>query len=182
LTDKEREVLRDQAIADLSEAIRLRAAFADAYTLRAAHTPDQDQAISDLTKLIALSPETADLYVKRESLCAKKGDYQKAAGDFTEAIKRGSDTAALRRQRAEAYVKTRDFAGALADYRKLGEKMSLNCAAEAISLRAEPAEGKVTATASRPPGLIVEDVRGEWLYVRPMFNESKGWVHQKEVR
>ena len=83
--------LLDKAIADYTEAIKLRPNFYLAYLNRGTalrRKGEFDQAITDYTKVIKMKPNFYDAYTLRGICYGKKGLYQKAVADYTKALKK----------------------------------------------------------------------------------------------
>ena len=79
----------EQAIADFSQAIRLKPQYVEAYYNRGNACLDlkrYEQAISDYSEAIRLKPEFAAAYYQRGVIYDDLGDSEKALADFTEAI------------------------------------------------------------------------------------------------
>ncbi len=77
------------AIADATEAVRLKPDYAAAYRRRAGarvRSGDYDGAIADANEAIRLKPDYADAYFNRGSARDKKGDFDGAIADYTEAM------------------------------------------------------------------------------------------------
>ena len=80
----------DKAIADYSEAIKLKTNYAKAYYNRGNAYRDKvdfDKAISDYTIAIELNPDYAEVYYNRGKLYDEAGEYNKAIDDFSTVIK-----------------------------------------------------------------------------------------------
>jgi len=111
----------DKAIADFTQAIRLKPDFAFAYNNRGiAHSDQGDhaKAIADLTEAIRLKPDFAAAYNERGIALADKGDYDRAISDYTEAIRLEPDDAAAYSNRAWAFFRKNSPQKGLADIRK----------------------------------------------------------------
>jgi tetratricopeptide (TPR) repeat protein len=90
----------DKAIADCTEAIRLKPDSALAYSERGfayAGKHNLDKAIADLSEAIRLDPTDATAYYFRGSAYSEKDDFDKSIANLTEAIQ-------LNPQYAQAYV------------------------------------------------------------------------------
>jgi tetratricopeptide (TPR) repeat protein len=80
----------DKAIANFTEAIRLRPDDADPYHNRGkayGRMGDYDKAIADFTEAIRLRPDSARMYYNRGLTYGRMGDYDKLIADYTEAIR-----------------------------------------------------------------------------------------------
>ena len=81
----------DQAIADYTEAIRLKPDFLAAYLNRGTarrKKGENDQAIADYTKVIQLKADLFEAYTLRGICYGKKGRYEEAVADFTKALEK----------------------------------------------------------------------------------------------
>lgn len=81
----------DQAIADYTEAIRLKPDFFVAYLTRGAarrKKGEVDLAIADFTKAIQMKPDLYDAYTLRGICYGKQGQYQEAIADYTKALEK----------------------------------------------------------------------------------------------
>jgi len=112
----------DQAIADYTQAIRLKPDYTYFYSDRAEvymKKGDYDKAIADYTEAIRLHKKDEYLYQpyeKRAKAYMKKGDYDNAIADYTEAMQLSKFTYYC--ERAEAYMKKGDYNQAHADIDK----------------------------------------------------------------
>jgi tetratricopeptide (TPR) repeat protein len=110
---------RDQAIADLSEAIRLNpsdtAALSGRANVRLARG-QTEAAISDLTAALKLAPRNATLLTARGHAHLVKGNADSAIDDFTDAIGINPSSASAFNNRGLAWRKKGDLANAIADY------------------------------------------------------------------
>ncbi len=80
----------DLAIAEFSDAIRLKPDYVDAYNNRGVAyngKGDYDRAIADETQAIRLDPNQVRAYCNRANDYAHKGDWDKAIADCNEAIR-----------------------------------------------------------------------------------------------
>ncbi len=111
--------VRDQAIADLSEAIRLDPADTAALSGRAnvrLARGQTDAAISDLTAALKVAPRNATLLTARGHAHLVKGNADSAIDDFTQAIGINPSSASAFNNRGLAWRKKGDSANAIADY------------------------------------------------------------------
>ena len=79
----------DKAIADFSEAIRLKPDFATAFNSRGNSYYGKghfDRAIENYDKAIELSPDLAEAFTNRGNVYRKKGQYDRAIEDYDKAI------------------------------------------------------------------------------------------------
>ena len=108
-----------QAIADFSEAIRLRpdnvAAFAGRARARFS-VRNFASALSDYTQAIRLSPPTANLYIARGHVYLSQGNLDASIRDLTEAIRLEPRNASAFNNRGLALRKKGDRDGAIQDY------------------------------------------------------------------
>lgn len=109
----------DKAIADYSEALRLKPDFPQALNNRGFiyfGKGDLDKAIADYDEAIRLKPDYSRPYHNRADAYRKKGDVDKAIADYTEVLRLEpkKDPKALV-GRAFGYVKKGDLDKAIAD-------------------------------------------------------------------
>jgi tetratricopeptide (TPR) repeat protein len=108
-----------QAIADFSQAIRLRpndaAGFAGRASARVA-TRDFDGAIADYNEALRLTPEVASLHVGRGHAYFVRGDATAAIADFTEAIRLNPKSPSTFNRRGLAHRRSGNLAQAIEDY------------------------------------------------------------------
>jgi tetratricopeptide (TPR) repeat protein len=81
----------DRAIADYSEAIRLKPDFFAAYLNRGTALRKKgeiDPALADYTQAIRLKPDLYDAYTLRGICYGKKGQYEEAIADYTKALEK----------------------------------------------------------------------------------------------
>jgi tetratricopeptide (TPR) repeat protein len=120
------------AIADYTEAIRLRPDFAETYYLRGLTYEDlkqYDKAISDYTEAIRLQPPKfedaaifrGEMYALRANAYFSLKQYGKAISDYTEAIRLWPDFTWLYEFRANAYDKLGNHSRAEQDRKKASE-------------------------------------------------------------
>lgn len=112
----------DVAIADLDAAIKLNAAYHDAYNLRAnmkLQKGDLDGAVADYSKAISLSAAmTAAYHTNRAHALEKKGDVKGALADMDEVLKLRPKDERAHMNRGEIKMGAKDYAGALKDFDK----------------------------------------------------------------
>jgi tetratricopeptide (TPR) repeat protein len=80
----------DQAIADYTQAIRLRPDDSSAYYNRGIayrHQGNVDQAISDYTEAIAIKPDDAHAYYNRAALYDSRGQRDLAISDYRQSLR-----------------------------------------------------------------------------------------------
>jgi tetratricopeptide (TPR) repeat protein len=109
----------DKAIADYTEAIRLKPDFADAYANRAfayGSLEQFDKAIADCNEAIRLQPDSAEAYKNRGGAYCNLRQYDKAIADCNEAIRLQPDFARAYSNRGNAYVGLQQYDNAMADY------------------------------------------------------------------
>lgn len=108
-----------QAIADFSEAIRLRPNDAAGHAGRARArlaVRDIDGAVADYGEALRLAPETAAFHAGRGHAHFVKGDTLAAINDFTAAIRLNPKSASALNRRGLAYRRSGDLARAIDDY------------------------------------------------------------------
>lgn len=108
-----------RAIADASEAIKLRPAFANGYVLRGGmHLAynEFDKAIADFNQAIKLAPGDAQALASRAYAYVQLGDSERAIADYSEVIRLRPDDANAHYDRGGAYEKQENFDRARADY------------------------------------------------------------------
>ncbi len=82
----------DQAIADFTQALKLKPDSAEAYHQRGLAYGDKgqyDQAIADITKALKLNPKNAEAYFDRAMAYAETGKYDNAWQDVDQAQQLG---------------------------------------------------------------------------------------------
>ncbi|MDX2212163.1 MAG: tetratricopeptide repeat protein [Oculatellaceae cyanobacterium bins.114] len=115
------------AIADYTEAIRLKPDYAFAYNNRGVAKKDlgdKQGAIEDCTEAIRLKPDYAEAYNNRGAAKKDLGDKQGAIADYSEAIRLKPDDADTYNNRGVAKKDLGDKQGAIADYT---EAIRLKC-------------------------------------------------------
>jgi tetratricopeptide (TPR) repeat protein/serine/threonine protein kinase len=111
--------MKDQAIADYDQAIRLDPEDAAAYSKRGNvyySKKDYDRAIADHDQAIRLDPEYAAAYSKRGNVYYSKKDYDRAIADHDQAIRLDPEYAAAYNRRGNVYYSKKDYDRAIADY------------------------------------------------------------------
>jgi tetratricopeptide (TPR) repeat protein len=109
----------DGAIADYTEAIRLKPDFAEAYNNRGnakGEKGDYDGAIADYNQAIQLKPDYAHAYNGRGAAKNDKGDHDGAIADYNQAIQLKPDYMEAYYNRGNAKNEKGDYDGAIADY------------------------------------------------------------------
>jgi tetratricopeptide (TPR) repeat protein len=110
-----RDKKNDEAIQNLTEAIKLDPDYADAYNERGvaeAAKGDFDKAIADFNEAINRDPDLADAYFNRGFAYQDMGNPEKAAADFAALVKLGPTNADLfraYRALAEVYAQQRNY-------------------------------------------------------------------------
>jgi tetratricopeptide (TPR) repeat protein len=110
-----------QAIADFSEAIKLRPndAASHAGLARAkVSLGDISGAVADYSEALRLAPDSPSFLVGRGHARFVKGDLPDAIADFTDAIRLNPKSASALNRRGLAYRKSGDLARAVGDYTK----------------------------------------------------------------
>jgi tetratricopeptide (TPR) repeat protein len=111
----------DGAIGDCTEAIRLNAHFAEAYSRRGTAyvgLNDYDQAIADFDEALRLDPYYSAAYFNRGLAKAAKGQFDGAMADYNQALRLNPLFASAYYSRAVARTALRDYRAAIADYDK----------------------------------------------------------------
>jgi tetratricopeptide (TPR) repeat protein len=109
----------EQAIADFSEAIRLRPNNAQAFAGRARvrfSVRNFSAALADYDEAIRMTPDVADLYVERGHVYLSLGRLDASIRDLTEAIRLDPRSASAFNNRGLALRRKGDFDGAMRDY------------------------------------------------------------------
>ena len=107
------------AIADYTQAIRLKPDYADAYNNRGIAKDDLGQylaAIADYDTAIRLKPDYADTYNNRGIVKARLGQHLDAIADYNTAIRLKSDYADAYVNRGNAKARLGQHLAAIADY------------------------------------------------------------------
>jgi tetratricopeptide (TPR) repeat protein len=107
------------AIADYTQAIRIKPDYVDAYNNRGnarSNQGDMAGAIVDYGEAIRIKPEYAKAYYNRGNARSDQGDKAGAIADYTEAIRIDPDHAYAYNNRGLARYAQGDIAGAIADY------------------------------------------------------------------
>ena len=121
----------EDALADYTEAIRLKPDYAEAYNNRGivkAKLGRHDDALADYAAAIRLKPDHAEAYNNRGAVKAKLGRHDDALADYAEAIRLKPDHASPYYNLGIVKTKLGRYEDALADY------------AEAIRLKPDHAE------------------------------------------
>jgi serine/threonine protein kinase/tetratricopeptide (TPR) repeat protein len=108
----------DKAIADYTEAIRLKPDYAEAYSGRAfvyTFVGKFDQAIADCNEAIRIKPDLAEAYKNRANPHNELKQYGDAIADCTEAIRLNPNYAEAYANRARSYVDLKQYDKAIAD-------------------------------------------------------------------
>ena len=111
----------DRAIADYSEAIRLKSDDAQAFNNRGNayfHKGQLDRAIKDYDDAIRLQPDLAEAFSNRGNVYRKKGRFDRAIKDYDDAIHFKPDNAQVFADRGLAYEKKGEPSQALRDFEK----------------------------------------------------------------
>ena len=111
----------DEAIDDLTEAIRLTPKDADAFVMRGLawqNLGDFQKAIADYDRAIRNDPESADAFHNRGNAWVYLGKLRKGIADFTRAIQLDPKSAATYTSRGIAWRRKGRYAEALADYER----------------------------------------------------------------
>ncbi len=111
----------DRAIADYSEAIRLKPDDAQVFNNRgnAYYFKGQlDRAIKDYDDAIRLKPDLAVVFSNRGNVYRMKGRFDRAIADYGEAIRLKPDNAQVFADRGLAYEKKGDRSQAMRDFKK----------------------------------------------------------------
>ena len=111
----------DRAIADYSEAIRLKSDDAQVFNNRGNayfHKGQLDRAIKDYDDAIRLQPDLAEAFSNRGNVYRKKGRFDRAIKDYDDAIRFKPDNAQVFADRGLAYEKKGEPSQALLDFEK----------------------------------------------------------------
>ncbi|MCH9051327.1 MAG: tetratricopeptide repeat protein [Proteobacteria bacterium] len=111
----------DRAIADFSEAIRLKPDFVTAFNNRgnAYYGKGQfDRAIKDYDKAIHLNPDLAEAFSNRGNVYRKKGQFDRAIEDYDKAIHLKPEDGRIFANRGLAYEKKGAPSQALRDFQR----------------------------------------------------------------
>ncbi len=111
----------DRAIADYSEAIRLKSDDAEVFNNRGNayfHKGQLDRAIKDYDDAIRLQPDLAEAFSNRGNVYRKKGRFDRAIKDYDDAIRFKPDNAQVFADRGLAYEKKGEPSQALLDFEK----------------------------------------------------------------
>jgi serine/threonine protein kinase/tetratricopeptide (TPR) repeat protein len=107
-----------QAAADYTEAIRLKADYAEAYNGRGQANfklNQYDKAISDYSDAIRIKPDFAEAYSNRGFVYTRVGQFDKALADCNEAIRIKPDFAEAYKNRANPHNSLKQYEDAIAD-------------------------------------------------------------------
>jgi tetratricopeptide (TPR) repeat protein len=108
-----------EAIADLTQALRLSPNNPEAYYRRANayyQLENYQAAIEDFNQVLRLNPDNAVAYFSRGYSRYKLGDLKGAVEDYTSAIRLNPDNAAAYNNRGIARYNLEDYEGAIEDY------------------------------------------------------------------
>jgi serine/threonine protein kinase/Tfp pilus assembly protein PilF len=108
-----------QAIADYSEAIRLKPDYPEAFNNRGVayySLKQYDKALSDYNEAIRLKPDDAEAFKNRGNVYYGLKQYDKALSDYNEAIRLKPDYAYAFNNRACVYNDRKQYDKALSDY------------------------------------------------------------------
>ena len=109
----------DPAIADFTEAIRLKPKDTTFYSIRAYHWSakgDHDKANADYTEIIRINPKNVPAFIERGKSWSYEKKYDTAIADFNEAIRLDPKKAYSYNLRANTWYFKKDYAKAIADY------------------------------------------------------------------
>ncbi|MBN1472322.1 MAG: tetratricopeptide repeat protein [Syntrophaceae bacterium] len=115
------QALPQKAIEYLSEAIKLKPDYTEAYDKRGAAYSNQGNyqlAINDFNEVIRLNPDDANAYNNRGVAYYKLGQYQRAIEDYDRIISGQTDDAVVYDNRGAAYDKLGQYQKAIEDYNK----------------------------------------------------------------
>jgi tetratricopeptide (TPR) repeat protein len=118
LSSKDPHEQFSKAIADYTEAIRLKPDNEEAFYYRAqdySQFQQFDKAVADCTEAIRLKPDFADAYFWRGSAYKDLGKYSEAIADSTETIRLKPDSADAYSLRGDAFYRLRQYGRAIAD-------------------------------------------------------------------
>jgi serine/threonine protein kinase/tetratricopeptide (TPR) repeat protein len=108
----------DKAVADYTEAIRLKADYAEAYNGRGQayfNLKQFDKAISDYGEAIRLKADFAEAYSNRAFAYTRAGQFEKALADCNEAIRIKPDFAEAYKNRANPHNSLQQYEDAIND-------------------------------------------------------------------
>ena len=111
----------DRAIADYSEAIRLKSDDAQVFNNRGNayyYKGQLDRAIKDYDDAIRLQPDLAEAFSNRGNVYRKKGRFDRAIKEYDRAIRFSPDNAQVFADRGLAYEKKGEPSQALLDFEK----------------------------------------------------------------
>ena len=109
----------DQAVRQLTEALRLDPKCSEAYQARGwvyAEQGELAQAVADYSEALRLQPQSAETWCNRGDAYAKLGEPARALADLQRAIELAPKLVEARLVRAYVYVDREEFDKALADY------------------------------------------------------------------
>ncbi|MCH9051774.1 MAG: tetratricopeptide repeat protein [Proteobacteria bacterium] len=111
----------DRAIADYSEAIRLKSDVAQVFNNRGNayyYKGQLDRALKDYDDAIRLQPDLAEAFSNRGNVYRKKGRFDRAIEEYDRAIRFSPDNAQVFADRGLAYEKKGESSRALRDFEK----------------------------------------------------------------